>query len=388
MPDHQGRSDNARRRNLAAVLQLVHRGSGPSRAELTAVTGLNRSTIGDLVAELTELGLVRESDALSSNRVGRPSPLVHPDPRPVIIALNPEVDSVTAAVVGLGARVEHRVRREVDHPLDPEEMTAVIAELVREMREASPDRHVHAVGLAVPGLVRSSDGTVRWAPHLEWREVPITTMVANATGLPTYADNDASLGAVAERLFGAGRGVDELVYLNGGASGIGGGVVVRGIALSGVRGYAGEFGQNRPGLGDPGDRTTQYGTLEDEVSRARLLEVVGLESADEPQLRDALLASSDPAVHSELARQQRILSVALGNAINVFNPELVVLGGFLDALLAWDAALLCRGIREMTVAAAWEDVTILPAALGENRLLIGAAELAFTAMLRDPAAAR
>src|SRR5690606_35121218 len=94
--------DSVRRRNLSTVLELVHRGGTPSRADLTALTGLNRSTIGALVAELVELGLVQEADPGATNRVGRPSRRVVPDPRPAIIAVNPEIDAVTVALVGLG----------------------------------------------------------------------------------------------------------------------------------------------------------------------------------------------------------------------------------------------------------------------------------------------
>lgn len=380
--------DNVRRRNLSTVLDLVHHGHALSRAEITAATGLNRSTIAALVAELVAAGLVVESAPTASNRVGRPSPQVHPDPRPAVIAVNPELDAVSAAVVGLGAKVEHRVRREVDRALEPEEAVAVIADIVAELRDGpARGRRLLGVGLAIPGLVRADDGLVRWAPHLGWREVPLTRMVEQAVGLPTVADNDASLGAMAERLFGVGRGVDELVYLNGGASGIGGGVVVRGVPLGGAHGYAGEFGQNRPGVGDPADRATEHGTLEDEVSRARLLGALGLATADEPELEQALLATDDPAVLAELARQQRVLAVALGNAINVLNPQLVVLGGFLASILAWDAPGLERAVEAATVPAAWEGVTLRPAGLGRDRLLIGAAELAYAALLRDPVAA-
>lgn len=378
--------DSVRRRNLAAVLELVHRGGSPSRAEMTARTGLNRSTIGALVAELADLGLVVETEPSNSNRVGRPSPRVEPSPTLAVVAVNPEVDAITAAIVGMGARVEHRVRREVDEALQPEDAAAIIVELVEELREMDASAHrLVGAGLAVPGLVRASDGLVRWAPHLGWREVPFTRIVQDAIGIPTFADNDATAGAHAERLFGAGRGVSELVYLNGGASGIGGGVVVRGLPLGGAHGYAGEFGQNRPGLRDANDRATSNGTLEDEVSRARLLEVVGLDSADEPTLRDALVASNDERVSREIDRQQRILAVALANAINVFNPERVVLGGFLATLLEWGSPALEELIEASTVPAAWEGVLVCPAALGEDRLLIGAAELALAPLLHDPA---
>jgi predicted NBD/HSP70 family sugar kinase len=363
---------------------MVHRGQSPSRAEMTAHTGLNRSTIGALVAELVALGLAIETEPSTSNRVGRPSPRVEPSPDVAVIAVNPEVDAITAAVVGLGARVEHRVRREVEHPPTPEEAAAIIAELVADLRGRAAERTVISLGIAVPGLVRAAGGDVRWAPHLGWREVPFTRIVEDAVGLPTFADNDATVGAHAEWLFGAGRGAAELVYLNGGASGIGGGVIVRGLPLGGAHGYAGEFGQNRPGLRDTADRVTTGGTLEDEVSRARLLAAVGLDTADEPTLRERLLTSTDAGVWAELERQQRILAVALANAVNVFNPELVVLGGFLATLLEWRGPALEQAVEASTVPAAWEGVQIRAAALGENRLLIGAAELALTPLLHDP----
>ncbi len=159
---------------------------------------------------------------------------------------------------------------------------------------------------------------------------------------------------------------------------------MRGEPLTGRGGYAGEFGQNRPGVDAPEDRVTARGTLEDEVSRARLLRLLGLDSADEPQVAAAIAASTDPRVTDELRRQQGILAAALGNAINVFNPELVVLGGYLATHLAWNPPTLADAVRDTTVPAAWEGVEIVPAALGEDRLLIGAAELAFRPLLRDP----
>uniref|UniRef100_UPI00378385A6 ROK family protein n=1 Tax=Pseudolysinimonas sp. TaxID=2680009 RepID=UPI00378385A6 len=256
-------ADGVRRRNLATVLDLVHHGRAASRAELTALTGLNRSTVAALVAELAELRLLDEGDPVASGGVGRPSPGVRVNPTTVTIAVNPEVDAVTAAVVGLGAHVGRRIRRPLEAIPDPETAVDVITDLVTELSGRGP--RVAAVGLAIPGLVRATDGTVRWAPHLGWREIPFARMVEDAVGLPVHADNDATLGAVAEHLFGAGRGVADLLYLNGGASGIGGGVIVRGQPLTGRGGYAGEFGQNRPGAGD---RLSERGTLEDEVSRA------------------------------------------------------------------------------------------------------------------------
>lgn len=374
--------DGVRRRNLAAILELVHHGRAASRAELTALTGLNRSTVAALVAELSELRLVDEGEPVASGGVGRPSPAVRPSPHPLVVAINPEVDAVTGALVGLGGRVVSRVRHRLDGIPDPETAAGVVRDIAHRLADPR-ERRVVAMGLAIPGLVRAADGMVRWAPHLGWRDVPFAELVGPGhLGYPVVADNDASLGALAEHLFGAGRGVDDLIYLNGGASGIGGGVIVRGKPLTGRGGYAGEFGQNRPGSGD---RVSERGTLEDEVSRARVLELLGLHDADEPALAAAIATSDDPAVAAELRRQQAILAVALGNAINVFNPELAVLGGYLATLHAWRPPALLDAVAAATIPAAAEGVSIVPAALGEDRLLIGAAELAFRQLLRDPA---
>lgn len=385
MSERVGTFDGVHRRNLSKLLGLVHLEGPLSRARLTAATGLNRSTVAALAGELVDLGLVEERAPDPTNRVGRPSPVIAPHPRVTAIAVNPEVDAVTIAAVGLDGRIPVRERLEVDHLVTPEETARLAAETIERWRSGVLRRsRVVAVGLAVPGLVRASDGLVRFAPHLEWTDAPLRTLVEEATALPTVVGNDASLGAMAEHLFGAGRGVDDIVYLNGGASGIGGGLIVHGLPVGGAGGYAGEFGQNRPGIASADDRRAAGGVLEDEVSRARLLEVAGLGAADEPTLAAALAASDSPDVTAELARQRRILSTALANAVNVLNPSLVVLGGFLATVAGSDPDALAAAVAEQAMPAAAEDLDLRVAALGEDRLAIGAAELAFQALLEDP----
>jgi len=380
--------DGVRRRNLAAVLERVHRSGPASRAQLTASTGLNRSTVAALVADLEAFGLAEKGDPLATSKVGRPSPLVSVSETPVVIAANPEVDSVTVGVVGLGARFDAVVRRPVDHVMTPAEAVDIIAEVVEgELAPVLAERRVVGVGVAIPGLVRASDQVVRWAPHLGWRESAFADDLSARLGHPCWAGNDATLGAIAEHRFGSARGIGDLVYLNGSPSGIGGGVVVAGRLIGGAGGYAGEFGQNRPGLGDPADRRTTGGTLEDEVSRARLLEVLDLDNVDDQTLESALVARiAEPEVEREVERQRRVLAVALANAINVLNPTLVALGGFLASIRALDPERLDALVAECALDAAWEDVTIVPAALSGSQLLVGAAELAFAPMLADPAA--
>ncbi|WP_404431026.1 ROK family protein [Microbacterium lacus] len=377
--------EGVRQRNLSRVFRLVHVYGPLSRAALTESTGLNRSTVADLVSHLVGAGVVQEHAPDPSRRVGRPSPVVAVDPGVLVIAVNPEVDALTIAAVRLDRTIPLRERIELDRLISPEETAARIADRVSTWKsEALAGARVVGVGLAVPGLVRATDGLVRNAPHLHWTDSPLRDLVTAATGIPTTVANDATLGALAEHLFGAARGVDNVVYLNGGASGIGGGLIIGGMPVPGAGGYAGEFGQNRPGIASPADRRAGQGVLEDEVSRARLLAAVGLVSADEPTLETALHSNTSITVVEELARQRRILATALANAVNVLNPSVIVLGGFLATIASHDLDDLLEAVRAQAMPASMEGLSIRTAVLAEDRLLIGAAEMAFGELLRDP----
>ncbi|MFJ4173176.1 ROK family protein [Microbacterium sp. NPDC089696] len=386
MPSSTSPATGTRPHNLARLLRLVHELGAQSRAELTETTGLNRSTIADLVAELVRRGLVEESVPDIPGRVGRPSPVVTASSRVVAIAVNPEIDATEIAAVGLDRSILLRERIAHDAVPTPDDVVAVIVERLSAWREgALTDARVESVGIAVPGLVRASDGVVRNAPHLHWTDVPLAERVRSATGLPVFVDNDATLGAIAEHRYGAGSGIDDVVYLNGGASGIGGGLIIHGIPVTGAGGYAGEFGQNRPRISDDADRRTDDGVLESEVSRRLLLDAVGLTDADDDTLDAELTASESPAVIEEVARQTRVLVSALANAVNVLNPGAVVLGGFLATLAGLRGEALVDDVAGLAMAESAGGLELRPAALGADRLLIGAAEFAFAALLADPA---
>lgn len=371
-PAPRENGDGVRARNLARVLRLVHRGGAQSRAQLTAATGLNRSTIADLVGELVTEGWVVERDPDPIGRVGRPSPVVEASPQTVVIAVNPEIDAVEVAAIGLARNVAVRERIESASLLAAGEVAALVADVVERWRRGPLETaRIVAIGVAVPGLVRAADGLVRNAPHLGWTDAPLRALIAEATGLPVAVGNDASLGALAEHLFGAAQGADDVVYLNGGPSGIGGGIIVHGAPVGGVGGYAGEFGQNRVGDGSPT-------VLEDEVSRARLLDVLGLAAADDATLAEALAAASDDGpVRAECERQRGVLAQAIGDAVNILNPSVVVLGGFLAQLETLDPEGFAADVAGCAMPENAEGLRILPASLAADRLLLGAAEHAF-----------
>ena len=381
-------NESLRRENLSNLLKLVHRagGSGHSRSELTALMGLNRSTIAALVGELEHLRLVEERDPPPKARVGRPSPIVTAADHVVALTVNPEVDAISIAAVALGGRVLERRRLNSPPGIDSDGAVEITAEAISALiKERLSGRRVIGIGVAVPGQVRADDGLVRLAPHLGWVDEPFTARLSLRTGLPVAAANDASLGVRAESTFGAGRDIQDVVYLNGGASGIGGGVIVGGRALTGADGYAGELGHTLVNSEGVLCHCGAIGCFETEVTRASLLALTGLTDARADELERALHDSDDPAVLTEVHRQLGFLAVALRNAINTLNPQRVLLGGFLSALYAVAPELLDQLVAQQSLRASGEAVELTRAELGADILTVGAAELAFTGLFADPA---
>jgi predicted NBD/HSP70 family sugar kinase len=376
------RREPARSGNLSAVLRHVHRAPA-TRSELTRSTGLNRSTIATLVTELARRGLVDEHDATAGGGVGRPSPLVRAGDRAVAIAIHPEIDAVRVAAVLLGGRVLHRIRVDCDRP-DADEVLAVVERAVADLRMMLPtDSVVVGAGVAVPGLVRLDDGFVRLAPHLDWHDVPLAARLTTALGMPVMAANEASLGAAAEWTFGAGRGVDDLLYVNGGASGIGGGIVAGGVPLLGTSGHAGEIGHVVVRSDTVRDTAGLPGTLEAHVTREALGATLAATAQDPDEFERAVLASTSAATAAVVAQQIDDLAVALASVVNVLGSRRIVLGGFLGALTAADGDRLRAAVDARLLGPIVGDVAIRRAELGADLLLVGAASLPFAAVLAD-----
>jgi predicted NBD/HSP70 family sugar kinase len=375
------RADPGRHANLSTLLRRVH-AAPQSRSELTRSSGLNRSTVGALVAELVDRGLAVEDGPARAGGVGRPSPVIRPSDRAVAIAVHPEIDAVRIATVLLGGRVLSRVRVEADNP-SASTVVGIVRDAVPEMIAGLPGGSiVTGAGVAVPGLVRVADGFVRLAPHLGWHDVPLAALLEEVLGIPVGAANDASLGASAEWVFGAGRGARDLLYVTGGPSGIGGGIIAGGVPLLGASGHAGEVGHVPVTADEARDSAGLAGTLEAAVSRAALTEVLGVNLPDDG-LERALAGARSDRVTREVHRQVDALAVALGGMVNVLGSERVVLGGFLGALASAAGTRLRREFDRHLLAPLVSDVELRRAELAADVLLIGAASIPLERVICD-----
>ncbi len=387
------RSETVRRANLSAIVRQLHLNGALSRSELVARTGLTRSAIRALIGELVDGELVTEGPAALDGSPGRPSSLVCPDPHgAVVLALEIAVDSLGAAVVGLGGEVLDSLR--IDLPPGRsrvDDIAASLAGLASTVRgRGAAEDELVGVGVAVVGVVRRSDGMVSTAPNLGWRDEPLGDRLTEVLGTDvpiTYA-NEADMGALAELRRGAARGADDVVVIWG-SVGVGGGLIVDGRPLRGVAGYGGEVGHipvNPDGLPC---RCGSNGCWETEVGTSALLRRAGRPPEGGPEAVDAVLreaGSGSPVALAAFAETGRWLGIGLAGLINVLNPRLVLLGGRLEAGYPFVRATLEAELDRRALPASRQLIRVVPTTLGIDAPLLGAAELAFEPLLTDPAA--
>ena len=378
--------EEVRRHNLGVLLRLLHVGGPTSRADLTAVSGLNRSTVKALTTELAEAGLVRETAPVGRGGAGRPSILVQPRSAQVwALALDIGVEHVVAARIGLGGVVLDR--REARLPRgrgDAPEVLRRVHALVEPLL-ASPTDPV-GIGVAVPGMVGGPDGMVRFAPNLGWVDVPIGRLLAAELGsaLPVAIGNEGDLGVMAEHLRGVAAGVADVVYLTG-EVGLGGGIIVGGRPLTGAGGYAGEVGHMslNPATGRL-CTCGRRGCWETEVGADAVLLATGAPAgADPAEMLAAARSAGDRAGKAAVRRVGRWLGVGVANLVNLFNPEVVVFGGLTRTLFPLLEPYV-RAELGAALTAPRDQVRLELPGLGGDSSLIGAAELAFAPLLGDP----
>jgi predicted NBD/HSP70 family sugar kinase len=386
------RSETVRRANLSAIVRELHSRGPLSRSELVARTGLTRSAIRGLIGELVEGGLLTEERGTSQGAPGRPSPLVQPNAdRGVVLAIEITVDSLAVAAVGLGGEVFDllRVDRSRDR-LSVDETVADLAKLAAKVRTRLAQRDtLLGIGVAVVGIVRRADGFVTMAPNLGWRDVPLSERLARAldTRLPIAVANEADLGALAEVRRGAALGADHVLFLSG-EVGVGGGLIVDGAPLAGATGYGGEVGHVPVNPNGSRCRCGSIGCWETEVGEGALLRLAGHPPDAGREEVDAVLAEAatgSPSVLAALDSVGRWLGFGLAGLVNVFNPQVVVLGGLFGRIHPFVGETLRTELERLALPQSREVVRVVPASLGVDAPLLGAAELAFEPLLADPA---
>lgn len=377
-----GALERLREANGRAITTLLASDGPMSRADLARGTGLSRTTISSLVAELIQAGYVVETaDRGQPHKGGSGRP-------PRLVALSAPRGAVAGVDIG------HRHIRVVvadrsgtahtdevdtldvdDHGPDALDRAA---RMVRDgLARAGVERaELRAVGMCVPAPLDRRSARIRTGIMPGWSHRSPGEELQRRLGVPVFAENDANLGALAELGRGAARGLSDVIYVKI-ASGLGAGLVVGGRLHRGATGIAGEIGHVQVGEDGQVCRCGNRGCLETLVSAPRLVEVLQPAYAETLTVESMLAmdVAGDAAARRVLSDAGRAVGRALADLCNSLNPEVIVLGGSLGT-----SPSLAEGVRAAVDRYAQPDavaaVRVLPGELGARAEVTGAVSLA------------
>ncbi len=306
-----------------------------------------------------------------------------------VLAVDLGGTSFRVALVDADGHILQRVRR----PTLPEQgADAVILRIVQAAREIlAGTTNVCAVGVAAPGPLNPFTGVVMYASTLGWTDVPLRDLLSAALGLPAAIDNDANLAALGEQRFGAARGFRDMAYITL-STGIGCGVILDDRLVRGSRGLATELGNTSVQFDSPVDHFGLPGALEALAAGPAIAALAQrrLGAGDASVMRDLVggrvetitarevgeAANAGDALALSIVRYAaRVIGIGVVNLLHMFDPAIVVIGGSVSTM----GAVLWEPLRAMVRECAmlpYRNIPLVPAALGDDSGLLGAAALA------------
>lgn len=316
-------------------------------------------------------------------------------PKPLVLAIDLGGTKIMAALVSAQGEIVTGERWPTPAEEGPEAVINRLfsaLEAILNQNNLKPSQ-LEAISIACAGAIDLERGLVTSSPHLPgWQDVPLKEIVQKKYGVDIFLLNDASAAALGEHRYGAGRGVNNLVLLTIG-TGIGGGVIINGHLYQGVSGSAGEIGHMTIDLHGPSCVCGNIGCLEllasgtamAEAARRRLAQgersslvemVAGkLEKITAKEL-DIAARNGDSLAEEVIREAGTYLGVGLANVVNIFNPEMVIIGGGVAKLGDLFLEPARQVVRERAFQLAARAVRIVRSQLGDEAGVLGAAVFA------------
>ena len=378
--------------NRSLVLDIVKQQSPVSRAAIARETSLAKPTVSAIIEDLLVDGLVREIGAdVSTSRGGRPAILLEFNARSQFtVGVHILVGHTTLVVAdALGEEVE-RVKVKTTKG-SPEKALERIAEDVKALLKSAgvTRKQLTAVGVCLPGLVEMHTGTCLLAPNLGWRNVPVGKILSSALRVPVFVVNNVDAAVVVESLDGVAQGLGSVVMLWVGR-GIGASVMSEGRLFHGGFGLAGEIGHCHVPGATSRCNCGKIGCLETladgpAIARAAVAAIdEGRESSlssipsnklSGKDVADAAAAGDEVAIEV-LGAAGRALGIAASWLINLFNPEMLVVGGAVAGAGEPLLGPLKNAVKEHALKQAAQNVEIKQWTMGRDPGVTGAIRVA------------
>ncbi len=368
-----------RAHNASLVLRAIYDLGPISRADIARLTGLTRTSVGELVADLEADGLARDAGKAPS-RGGKAPTLVElvEDSRQVV-TLDLGERTFSAALVDLRGRIVRRAtldRRGADGPAALDLAYGLVDQIL-----AGPHAPVLGIGVGTPGIV-AEDGTIRWAVDLAWRDLPLAAYLRDRYDMPAVVVNDSRAAALGTYLFSGDDRPENLIAIKVGR-GIGAGLILRGELFGGDDDGAGEIGHIVIDPDGARCHCGRFGCLETVASATALLR--GAEEAGVPATTIAELAAAaaggDDVALGLIRASGRAIGTAIATIIGTLDVHAIVLHGSVTAAGdPWFSAVRDETTRR-SLGPLVRDTRLVDGGTGEDLTLEGACALVLTSEL-------
>lgn len=321
--------------NRSILLNLIRLHQPVSRARLAVMTGMFRSSISDIVKQLVDAGLLIEKRAKPEGRGRVPVLLSLNDRGFEVIGVSVRFDQTTMAVAGLTGKVGERLS--FPTPAKPEDLVLRIAEAAKTLSAGSAERgarSIQQIGVSVPGLADANTGRVRWLPRIPaYSDFDLASAISRELGSPVAVDNDANLAALAEVTIALSEhdALRDFVFLDLGAEGVGGGMVLNGELYRGHDAtLAAEFGHMVIEADGVQCTCGRKGCWEmyvsDRATLQRYAEMTGAPAGTYSQFLQAA-QEGNPVAQDCLKTTARYIAIGLTNIAFAVNPAAIVVSG-------------------------------------------------------------
>jgi len=374
--------------NSRLVLRTIYAQGEISRANVSRLTGLTRTTVSDIVSRFIQQDLVVETGT-SPSRGGKPAILLNlADDSRHLLGIDLANSEFRGAVINLRGKVLHRINLPVQER-DGEAALSLVFTLIKGLL-ALTDKPILGIGIGTPGLMDPHAGVVRTAVNLDWRDLPLADLLQEEFNLPTYVANDCQVAALAEFTFNRRQAENNLVVVKVGR-GIGAGIILDGKLFYGDNFGAGEIGHMEIVKGGEPCLCGNYGCLETVASsRAIIRRARTLLEKGEPTVLSQLVSSpdeintdvilkafeaGDPGVQSIVDEVGQQLGFAIAHLVCALNINRVVIAGSLARFGDRLTRTIQEHVEQGALRALAGETRIEISPLGRDIVILGAASL-------------
>ncbi len=332
---------------------------------------------------------------------------MHENPVPLILGIDLGGTKILTAVVNAQGKILSYDDSTTPAAQGPEEVIqAILASASRALAQVGvATAELGAIGVGAPGVSNPETGILFTSPHLPgWQDVPLRDIIGKELGKKAFLINDATAAALGEFCFGAGQGAHNFIYITL-STGIGGGIIINDKIYTGAFGAAGEVGHmtidDDGPLCDCGNRgcweTLASGTALAREARQQIKEgaktsILDYADGDMEKVTAEVVYTAaqtgDNLAKELIARTGYYIGVGLANLVNIFNPELIVIGGGLSNIGDMLLGPAFKVAGERAFKEAYQAVRFATAELGRNSGVLGAAAFALREMKNDESAVR